>query len=148
MMNSNDRFGFNIYNIMGKKIIIYAMPLLFLAIGCTKTVDLSDPGADGARHAAEYFYDLLGRGQAREYVNNMQEAEAMDSSKYCQFMDMMEQYLHEERQMRGGILSAKTTRDTLADTVALVFMDVQFADSTAEEIMLPLVYTRGRWWIR
>lgn len=131
-----------------KRTILYVILLLLSAIGCTKQGNLADPSAAGARYAAEYFYDLLGRGQAREYVDNMREACVMDSSKYAQFVDMMEQFLYEERLSNGGILSSNATRDTMVDSVAMVFMDVNFADSTCEEIMLPLVYTAGRWWIR
>lgn len=131
-----------------KKTTLYIVLLLLALAGCDRHGSLKDPGAEGARYAAEYFYDLLARGQAREYVDNMHEASVMDSSKYVQFVDLMEQFLHEERLADGGILSAKATRDTMADSVAMVFMDVQFADSTCEEVMLPLVYTRGRWWIR
>ena len=131
-----------------KRTILYIILLLPLVIGCTKHEDLTDPSGAGARHAAEYFYDLLGRGSAAEYVDNMHEACAMDSSKRAQFVDLMEQFLYEERQSSGGILGAKATRDTMADSVAMIFMDVQFADSTCEEIMLPLVYSGGRWWIR
>ena len=72
----------------------------------------------------------------------------MDSSKYCQYVDLMEQFLQEEKELRGGILGAKAERDTMVDTVSMVYLNVQFGDSTCEEIVLPVVYTRGRWWIR
>lgn len=131
-----------------KRTTLYIILLLLAVAGCDRHGLLKDPGADGARYAAEHFYDMLARGCAHEYVDNMHEAYAMDSCKHAQFVDMMEQFLHEERLSNGGILSAKATRDTMSDSVAMVFMDVQFADSTCEEIMLPLVYTEGRWWIR
>ncbi len=132
-----------------RKNTLYIILLLLLAVvGCTKSVDLTDPSAMGAREAAEHFYDLLGRGKAREYVDNMQASSAMDRSKHAQYVDMMEQFLHEERQSSGGILLAKATRDTMVDSVAMVFLDVQFADSTSEEVMLPLIYSAGRWWVR
>ena len=111
-------------------------------------INLADFSSSGARCAAEYFYSLLANGQGKDYVDNMQEASSMDSCKYVQFVDLMNQFLHEEKELRGGILHAKANRDTIADSVSMVFLDVQFGDSTREEIMLPVVYTRGRWWIR
>jgi hypothetical protein len=72
----------------------------------------------------------------------------MDTAKYSQFVDLMEQFLHEEKELRGGILSAKAERDTIVDTISMVYLNVHFGDSTREEIILPVVYTRGRWWIR
>ena len=72
----------------------------------------------------------------------------MDSSKYVQYVDLVAQFLHEEKQLRGGILSAKAINETMEDTMATVFLNVHFVDSTREQVMLPLVYTRGRWWIK
>lgn len=125
------------------------MIALFILMACSGGTDLSEAGSAGARRAAEYFYSLLAEGNGQAYVDNMQEAAEMDSSKYGQFVDLMEQYLYEEKQLRGGILGAKATRETMQDdSIAWVFMDVQFGDSTSEEIFVPLVYTRGRWWLR
>lgn len=127
----------------------YAIMATILLFSCSQSSkDLTDFSSSGARSAAEYFYELLIKGQGQAYVDNMQETASMDSSKYTQFVDLMEQFLHEERELRGGILGARATRDTMVDTVSMVFLDVQFGDSTQEDIMLPLVYTRGRWWIR
>lgn len=117
-------------------------------LSCSKGRDLADFSSSGAEGAAEYFYGMLANGQAQSYVDNIQDASAMDSCKYAQFVDLMEQFLHEEKELRGGILSATATRDTISDSAAVVFMDVLFGDSTCEEVMLPLVYTRGRWWIK
>lgn len=119
-----------------------------LALSCSEGRDLSDFSSDGARSAAEYFYELLAKGQSQAYVDNMQESASMDTAKYSQFVDLMEQFLHEEKELRGGILSARAERDTMVDTISMVYLNVHFGDSTREEIMLPVVYTRGRWWIR
>ncbi len=135
--------------VVSMKRTLYISMLLLLVASCTeRTVDISTFSDVGARTAAEHFYDMLGRGKAEKYVENMYESSAMDSSMHAQYVDMMGQFLHEERQSTGGILSAKSIRDTIVDSVALVFLDVQFADSTNEEIMLPLVYSQGRWWIK
>lgn len=127
----------------------YFLLTLMLALSCSEGGrDLSQFSSDGARSAAEYFYELLAKGQSQAYVDNMQESASMDTAKYSQFVDLMEQFLHEEKELRGGILSAKAERDTMVDTVSMVYLNVHFGDSTREEIMLPVVYTRGRWWIR
>ena len=126
--------------------IIFLLPFM---LSCSETGNkLADFSSAGARSAAEYFYSLLANGQGKEYVDNMQEASSMDSCKYVQFVDLMNQFLHEEKELRGGILHAKANKDTIMDSVSTVFLDVQFGDSTREEIMLPVVYTRGRWWVR
>ena len=127
----------------------YFLLTLMLVLSCSEGGrDLSQFSSDGARSAAEYFYELLANGQSQAYVDNMQESASMDTAKYSQFVDLMEQFLHEEKELRGGILSARAERDTMVDTVSMVYLNVHFGDSTREEIMLPVVYTRGRWWIR
>lgn len=126
----------------------YAILTVIFLFSCSEGKDLSDFSSSGARGAAEHFYELLSKGESQAYVDNMQETASMDSCKYAQFVDLMEQFLHEEKELRGGILDAKAIRDTMVDSAAMVFLDVQFGDSTVEEIMLPVVYTRGRWWIR
>ena len=127
----------------------YILLTLMLVLSCSEGGrDLSQFSSDGARSAAEYFYELLAKGQSQAYVDNMQESASMDTAKYSQFVDLMEQFLHEEKELRGGILSARAERDTMVDTISMVYLNVHFGDSTREEIMLPVVYTRGRWWIR
>ncbi len=126
----------------------YVFVSIMLAFSCSKGKDLTDFSSSGAQGAAEYFYGLLAKGQAQLYVDNMHGAAAMDTSKYSQYVDLMEQFLHEERELRGGILCANAGSDVISDSVATVFMDVQFGDSTREEIILPLVYASGRWWIK
>lgn len=129
-------------------LVVAGLVVLFAVFGCGRK-DLSASGSDGARMAAEYFYELLSKGDAKAYVDNMSDAALMDSSKYGQFVDLMKQFLHEETELRGGIVSASATRERMVgDTVGMVFLNVEFGDSTREEVMLPVVYTRGRWWIR
>lgn len=131
------------------KKVAYIIFVLTFLLSCFEVGNnLADFSSTGARHAAEYFYSLLANGQGRDYIDNMQETSSMDSCKYEQFVDLMNQFLHEEKELRGGILHAKANRDSIVDSVSMVFLDVQFGDSTREEIMLPIVYTRGRWWIR
>lgn len=132
-----------------KSAYVVMASLFLLMAACSGRRDLSAKGAEGARGAAEYFYELLSKGETRKYVDNMSGVAAMDSSKYRQFVDLMDQFLQEEKELRGGILSATACREQMVeDTLAMVFLNVSFGDSTREEVMLPVVYTGGRWWIR
>jgi hypothetical protein len=132
------------------KKIAYPVLVLFLLSACggNSRVDLSEKSSTGARRAAEYFYSLLVKGDAKMYVDNMSQSSEMDSCKYSQFVDLIDQFLYEEKEIRGGILVANATEDKMIDTISMVYLDVLFGDSTREEIMLPLVYSRGRWWLR
>lgn len=130
-----------------KKAAYFLLGIMFV-LSCSESRDLSQFSSDGASAAAEYFYELLAKGQGQAYVDNMQEAASMDTCKYSQFVTLMEQFLHEEQELRGGILTAKAERNTMEDTISMVYLNVHFGDSTCEEVVLPVVYTRGRWWIR
>ena len=127
----------------------YILTSLLLLFSCAEERNvLADFSSQGSREAAEHFYGLLAEGQAQAYVDNMQETMYMDSCKYSQFVTLMEQFLHEEQELRGGILTAKAERNTMEDTISMVYLNVHFGDSTREEVVLPVVYTRGRWWIK
>lgn len=126
----------------------YVFLSIMLLLACSKGKDLSNFSSNGARGAAEYFYSLLAKGKSQDYVDNMQESASMDSSRYVQYVDLVAQFLHEEKQLRGGILNAEASNDAIEDTMATVFLNVHFVDSTREQVMLPLVYTRGRWWVK
>lgn len=129
-----------------KNALLFASVALLAA--CGGGVDLSEKGSNGACGAAEYFYSLLSKGDGVAYVENMQEAYEMDSCMHVQFVALMDQFLYEEKHLRGGILSAKASSDSLIDSVAYVSLDVLFGDSTREEVILPVVYTCGRWWVK
>ena len=132
---------------MTKRItILFLLALIIQA--CRQERDLSEFSSEGARHAAEQFYSCLIQGEGQAYVDNMREASSMDSCKYKQFLVLMEQFIHDEQQVRGGILSAKATDDKIVDSTAMVYLDVMFGDSTSERIILPVIYSAGRWWIR
>ena len=64
-------------------------------------------------------------------------------------MDVVSQYVKRELDAHNGIASATAVRDTIyADSLAQVFMNIVYGDSTTEHIMLPLVYTGGEWKMR
>ena len=92
-----------------KNALLFAFAALLVA--CVGGVDLSEKGSDGARGAAEYFYSLLSDGDGGAYVQNMQEAHEVDSCMHVQFVALMDQFLYEEKNLRGGILSAKASGD-------------------------------------
>ena len=131
-----------------KKTLILILMSIAAITGCDKTTHLNDPSSEGARLSAEEFYKLLITGKTSEYVNNMQYATTMDSSMHHQMNDLMLQFLDEERRLRGGIISAKATSDTASDSTTIVVMELNYGNGTKENITLPLVFTRGRWYVK
>lgn len=99
--------------------------------------------------AAEQYYGYLIKGNVEAYVRHIHDYDQMDEGYRSQLKDMFLQYLDREEQIHGGIVSARALRDTLIDSVeAHVFVEVQFGDSTSEQVSLPLVRTPKGWMMR
>lgn len=60
--------------------------------------------------------------------------------------DMIAQFAYIQQRRHNGIKSAKASRDSLyGDSLANVFVSINFGDNTSEEVLLPLIFTNGRW---
>ena len=98
------------------------------------------------RQAAEKYYSYLIKGDVDKYVQGIHDYDELPDDYRSQLHDMFLQYLDHERTLRGGIVSAHALRDTLIDSLrAQVFIELQFGDSTREEVSLPLVHTNKGW---
>ena len=104
---------------------------------------------DGARAAAESFYAMLVHGESARYVDALSGMLDADSLTRREMVEVVTQFIRREQDAHQGIVSAVAQRDTIyADSLAQVFIDVTYGDSTTEHVMLPLVYTRGEWKMR
>lgn len=114
----------------------------------------SDPhhtfDSDGAKTSAQDYYQLLVNGQTRDYVNAISASDTMDSTMYNQMCDLVSQYLAHEDEVHHGLKAATATGDSLniQDSLATVFLDVTYGDSTTEHISLPLKFHNGMWRIK
>ena len=103
-----------------------------------------------AREAAQRFYTLLMRGDYGKFVNVQEAADSMSDEYHAQMVELMEQFMENFTAERGKVLGVTATRDSLieADSMALVWLDLLFADSVVEQICVPLVFTNERWKMR
>lgn len=131
---------------MKKILLVILSGILFAA--CYDKDDANEFSGRGARLSAERYYHFLCDSDYHSFVDGMYDRDRMDSVAYTQMCDLMAQYLDSEKRMRGGLSGVTATKDSLQDSVAFVFMNVQFGDSTYEQIMTTLVYSKGRWYIR
>jgi hypothetical protein len=129
---------------MKKIILIFAAIAI---VGCgNKRQELTH---EGARTAAEHFYSLLINNDSEAYVDGLAGMVSCDSLTRAEMIDVVSQFVKRELDAHNSIASATAVRDTIyADSLAQVFMDVVYGDSTMEHIMLPLVYTGGEWKMR
>lgn len=98
------------------------------------------------RQAAERYYGLLSAG---DYEGFAQGIEGTDSLMHLEMADLVAQFIHEQRQARGGIVSASAVSDSISmDSTAQVFLEILFADSTREQVCLPMILRQDRWMMR
>ncbi|HBE55409.1 MAG TPA: hypothetical protein DDW22_05205 [Prevotellaceae bacterium] len=64
-----------------------------------------------------------------------------------QLVDMVAQHA-DEMKGKGGMAKAVATRDSLMDSIAYVFLDVTFGDSTMEQVGVKMVREGGEWKMR
>lgn len=96
--------------------------------------------------AAERYYGYLVEGDVDKYMQSVANFDSLPEDYRSQLRDMLLQHLYNEQRLRGGLVSAKAMRDTMLDANhAVVFMEVAYADSTIEQIMVPVMHTEEGW---
>ena len=124
--------------------VVLLFLFLLLIFSCKQKDDHT-----AVREAAEHYYACLIKGDVDRYMRGLADYDSLPEAYRDQLHDMFLQYLDREQQLRRGILSAEAVRDTLLDSLhAHVFLDIQFGDSTREEVSLPLVRTDKGWRMR
>lgn len=98
-----------------------------------------------AMAAAEHYYKCLMDSDYNTWIDGTIHSEALTPEIRQERIDMMRQYLHAEQQHRKGLQAAKALRDTIVEDNAFVFMELQFGDSTSEEILVPMVRVGEIW---
>lgn len=127
----------------GVGVVLLFLFLLFI-FACKQKDDHA-----AVREAAENYYGCLIDGDVDRYMRGLADYDSLPESYRRELRDMFLQYLDREQQLRRGILSAEAVRDTLVDSLhAHVFLNIQFGDSTCEQVSLPLVRTAKGWRMR
>ena len=119
---------------------------VFLLSRCEKR----DLGAE-ATQAAVDSYRLLLAGDYDGYTSNVFGADRMHPDYRSQMVEAYKQFIGQQKDEHGGILSVKPVNAKLEsekDSLVNVFMMLCFADSTNEEIVVPMVCRHGRWKMR
>lgn len=99
-----------------------------------------------ASESAEKYYGYLVKGDVDRFLKGVAYFDSLPETYRSQMQDMYIDYLDRENRLRSGLLSAKALRDTMInENMARVFMEVCYADSTREEIMVQMVQTDKGW---
>ena len=117
-------------------------------ISCGKS---ESPNPDEvAANSAKVYYDYLLRGDYAAYVDGFYRPDSIPASYREQLIVSAKQYVGQMKADHKG-LATVAVAGAKADTakhVAQAFLVFGFADSTKEEIVVPLVLHKGNWMLR
>ena len=123
-----------------------ALPLLAgLMWGCAKP----DP-ADVAAQAAKQYYDYLLEGKYEAFVDGKFRPESIPGSYRDQLIMNMKMFIGQQEREHRGIKETRVV-NAEADTArhkANVFLVFCYGDSTVEEVLVPMVESKGIWYLR
>lgn len=97
------------------------------------------------RRAAEQCYEYLQKGKYEKFVGEIAYADQMSSEYRSQMVDLVHEHMAGNITKHGRMLSATAIGETLTGTTAQVFLQVTYADSTSEEIGVPMVLVDDEW---
>lgn len=126
-------------------------PFLFLALllGQTACREQVDP-AQMAAVAAKGYYDLLLEGDYEAYVDGFHYPDSIPASYREQLVDNARMFMDTQREAHKGIKRVEVVTAT-ADTAshsANVFLLFVYGDSLKEQVLVPMVESRGAWKMR
>lgn len=123
--------------------LVTLLTALYACVSCGQGVDEHAV----VRAAAQQYYDSLLAGNYPGFVSGMAGTAHLPQSCRQQLVDMVAQYA-DEMKGKGGMAKAVATRDSLMDSIAYVFLDVTFGDSTMEQVGVKMVREGGEWKMR
>lgn len=121
-----------------KKLVYIFAPLLLLS-ACK-----NDPRMK-AMTAAEYYYNCLLDSQLGEWVDGRIYADSLTADIREERIALAREIREIMKSDRGGITAIKATHDTIVANCAFVFIQTEYADTTSEEIMVPMVLDGEVW---
>lgn len=98
-----------------------------------------------ADQAAEAYYTHLIEGKYDKYVQGIAYSDSMTDDYRRQMELLVAMHAEKQQTLRGGYLSARAVGDTVYGDLANVFLEITFADSTCEEISVPMICIDGIW---
>lgn len=131
-----------------KKLSFFFGLLMIVGLGACKS-EGPDAGQLAAEAAKEY-YDLLLEGKYREFVAGYNQPNRLPDGYHDQLVMNAQMFVEQQQDEHKGIdkvniLNAKA--DT-AHHVADVFLQMVYADSTKEQVVVPMVEVKGEWKMR
>lgn len=97
------------------------------------------------RRAAENCYEYLQKGKYEKFVGQIAYADSMPEDYRAQMVDLIKEYAAMETARHGKLTEVTATGDTIIGEQAHVYLQITYADSTSEEIGVPMVKVGKKW---
>lgn len=131
--------------------IILAFTLLFFTnCGSKSNSSEENENATPSDTIAIYYYNLRANGNFDEYIASMHSC-LNTTDDYKQRMRRMLQHHYKEiQEEKKGTNRVQVIKTTMHDNnkMANVYLNVVYNDSSHEEIIFPLIYENGKWFIQ
>ena len=120
--------------------------LLLMAIGLVSCGGAESP-EEAAMKAAEEYYNGLKDGDYEAFLAGRADMEGMPASFNEQLLVAYKQFVRQQKEAHVGIASFTASRAQMDSALQMmqVFLMVNYADSTQEEIVVPMVERQGEW---
>lgn len=121
--------------------------LLILCFSCSKEAPKPE---DVALNAAKAYYDQLLHGDYDAFVDGSLHGDSVSGTYRRQLVLNAKMFIEKQQKEHKGIDSVsmlRATADTLHHT-ANAFMAFCYADSTKEEVVVPMIEKNGIWYLR
>ena len=132
---------------MRKLLYLVSLVLLITACGGASKEELASLAAKG-------YYDHLIHGEYEQFYEGLDHRTlsdgttlSTDSAYRSQMLDNLRQFMAQQEQAHRGVLEVRVS-NAATDTVQQltnVFLVLCFADSTNEEVVVPMVERNGAW---
>ncbi len=97
------------------------------------------------RSAAERCYELLQEKKYDQFVEEIAYSDQMSPEYRQQMQDLIQEHADNMLREHGKLLSAEATGDSIIGDIAHVYLQVTYADSTSEEVGVPMICIEGKW---
>ncbi len=101
--------------------------------------------SERVRRAAEKDYEYLKKGKYERFVGEIAYVDSMSEDYRSQMVDLVHEYTESLNRQHGGFADITATSDTIFGDQAHVFLQITFADSTSEEMGVPMVRVGDEW---
>lgn len=129
------------------KLFVFLSALSVLLMPSCGSRDASLPSDPGG--AAIHYVRCLADGRYDEYIRGMASCDSATEAYKKQMLVLYKQMVVAKKKEFGSLKSLRHLRsDISGDSLALVYLQLVYANDSTEDVMLPLMCIDGQWRMR